>query len=380
MHTASIRTSVYRTATDFRLFHHLLIAIIVASSYGCAARATGKVERSANDLRRDAIERARVWTPTNVRSMNLRRGPSVRDAFAPNALVDCQYVEREMSGGTPKFTCRLPSGEEVKVKYGRDNGEVYAEVAATRLLWALGFGADYMYPVRVRCRGCPSDDEKTPAMPVRMFDAAAIERKTPGREVKDNDGEGWSWPELALVLPERGGASRAERDALVLLAVMLQHTDSKREQQRLICRGRSSGRNRCDRPFLLINDLGRTFGKANAFNRDKTGSVNLEAWANTPVWDGKTGCRGHLPKSVTGTLENPVISEEGRAFLARLLTQLTDRQLRDLFTVARFPMRTDAAAPGEEAEEIAAWVAAFKNKVTQIADRTCNAAAPTAAR
>jgi len=30
------------------------------------------------------------------------------------------------------------------------------EVAATRLLWALGFPADGMYPVRVICRGTPS--------------------------------------------------------------------------------------------------------------------------------------------------------------------------------------------------------------------------------
>ena len=70
-------------------------------------------------------------------------------------MVDCNYVERDMGGNTPKFACRLANGDEVKVKYGRDNGEVYAEVAASRLLWALGFSADAMYPVRVRCHGCP---------------------------------------------------------------------------------------------------------------------------------------------------------------------------------------------------------------------------------
>ena len=44
-----------------------------------------------------------------------------------------------------------------------------------------------------------------------------------------------------------------------------------------------------------------------------------------------------MPKSLTGTLENPVISEPGRRFLAGLLTRLTDRQMRDLFQTARFP-------------------------------------------
>ena len=50
----------------------------------------------------------------------------------------------------------LPVGEELKVKYGRRNPEPWAEVAATRLLSALGFGADRMYVVaRVHCLAGP---------------------------------------------------------------------------------------------------------------------------------------------------------------------------------------------------------------------------------
>ena len=42
----------------------------------------------------------------------------------------------------------------VKVKYG--SAERHAEIAATRLLTALGFGADRMYLVpHLRCEGCP---------------------------------------------------------------------------------------------------------------------------------------------------------------------------------------------------------------------------------
>ena len=47
--------------------------------------------------------------------------------------------------------------------------------------------------------------------------------------------------------------------------------------------------------------------------------------------EGTTGCVGNLPKSFTGTLKDPVISEEGRAFLANLLRQLSDAQIRALF-------------------------------------------------
>ena len=40
---------------------------------------------------------------------------------------------------TPKFECEVTPGDVVKVKYGENNGEVFAEVAASRLFWALGF-------------------------------------------------------------------------------------------------------------------------------------------------------------------------------------------------------------------------------------------------
>jgi hypothetical protein len=347
----------------------LVMTTVTAPLAGCSALRTPARTSSEAMARDDALRRARVWAPTNIRRMNVRRGPGGKGAFAPDALVECRYRDRDLSGATPKFSCVRAGGDVLKVKYGETNGEVYAEVAATRLLWALGFGADHMYPVRVRCLDCP----ETPGGPPRpgtsrVFDIAAIERKLPGREIEGADGPGWTWPELEVGDPARGGASRAERDALKLLAAMLQHTDSKRAQQRLICLDDRKTPS-CRRPFMLVSDLGKTFGKANLFNRDEPGSVNLEAWASAPVWVDGAGCRANLGASLTGTLENPVITDSGRRFLLNLLQQLSDRQLRDLFTVARFPERARAArAPGDDVD---AWVAAFKGKVKEIASRSC---------
>lgn len=331
------------------------------------------------DARADAIARAQVWRPVATSKANVALGPQGRGAFAPNQLVTCTYEPKELGGRTPKFACTLPNGEEIRVKYGRENGEVYAEVAATRLLWALGFGADAMYPVRVRCKGCPDDEGKLPANPgrVRTYDIAAIEHRMPGRELAGSEGGGWTWSELDDVDERLGGAPRAHRDALKLLAVLMQHTDSKRDQQRLIClddtRDARSGRAQtCRKPFLLINDLGKTFGKANVFNRDRPGSVNLDAWKSAKVWQQDSGCRANLERSMTGTLENPMISNEGRQFLVSRLRLLTDRQIADLFRVARFPTRERAKAEaGDPVPGTAQWVAAFKDKVRQIAERSC---------
>ena len=82
---------------------------------------------------------------------------------------------------------------------------------------------------------------------------------------------------------------------------------------------------------MMLNDVGLTFGKANIFNKNEPGSVDLKAWSSMPIWKGKSGCEGNLPNSFSGSLDNPRISEEGRKFLADLLVQLSDGQIRDLF-------------------------------------------------
>jgi hypothetical protein len=273
--------------------------------------------------------------------MDVKAGPPGAGAFTPGETVTCNYVDKRMKGRSPKFACLLGADDELKVKYGRHNGEVYAEVAATRLFWALGFGADRVYPVQVVCRGCPP--------PLQGSLVASIQRKMSGKDIETSDGSGWSWPELDLVDPELGGAPRAQRDALKLLAVFVQHTDSKPEQQRLVCVDKheeSADDGKCAQPFMMVHDVGQTFGSANAFNRDSVGSVNLEKWSKMRIWAGSRGCVTNLPKSMSGSLDNPPVTEEGRKFLGDLLEQLTDPQLHDLFEVARFPQRADTCDHG----------------------------------
>ena len=77
---------------------------------------------------------------------------------------------------------------------------------------------------------------------------------------------------------------------------------------------------------------------------------------------------GDLPTSQSGSLDNPRISEAGRRFLSDLLIQLSDAQLRDLFSVSRFPERVD---PGIRPTTVDEWVGAFKKKRDEIASRTC---------
>jgi hypothetical protein len=318
------------------------------------------------------IRRAQVWTPGDVAAFDFK---APTGEFPAWSTVACDWIDKQYSGKTPKFGCVLAPGDTVKVKYGDDNNEVYAGVAATRLLQALGFGVDTLYPVQVECRGCPASLGGTPAgTSVSKFAVAALERKLKGKDVVSDAKEGWRWSELDLVDPAAGGAPRAHRDALKLMAVFLQHSDNKMEQQRLLCLSvAAADPAACAGPFMLIHDLGNTFGEANKLNRRTISGVHLEKWSSTPIWKDARQCVGNLSKSFTGNLSNPKISEEGRKFLADLLVQLSDAQLHDLFTVAHFaqgPTRMRAAS-GSEADTVAAWVAAFKHKRDEIVQAHC---------
>jgi hypothetical protein len=318
-------------------------------------------------VRADALRRAKVWHPPAppIAAVDFTRNPPGPDTFGTAEIVPCKFDLRASDGRTPKFQCIRAGGEVLKVKYGHNNPETFGEVAATRLVAALGFGADRMYVVgAVRCFGCPA----FPYPKVGIFDAlradpsravdfemAIIERRLPGREI---DG-GWGWPELSAIDQASGGATRAEVDALRLLAVFLNNWDGKPVNQRLLCAETGvHAAAPCEQPLAYMQDLGQTFGPK---------SIDLDGWTRTPVWSDPTACRvsmRDLPWQ-GASFEDTAISEAGRLFLAGLLRQLTAPQVRDLFAGARFDefFRNRADADAD------AWTRTFLSRVAQIADR-----------
>ena len=323
----------------------------------------------AGDLQRvraDALKRARVWRPPArpIASADLSLNPAGPDGFAATAVVPCRFQLKSSEGRSPKFQCVRAGGEILKVKYGRNNPETFGEVAATRLVSALGFGADRMYVVAgVRCYGCPV----FPYPKVGIFDAiragretpvdfemAVIERRPPGLELEG----GWSFPDLASIDEAAGGATAAEVDALRLLAVFLADWDGKPENQRVLC-AESSPAGRCDEPFAYLQDLGQTFGPK---------SIDIGGWSQTPIWSDAATCAVSMKDMPWhgSTFRDTTISEAGRVFLAGLLRQLTAAQIRSLFAGARFTEYFRNPREGDED----AWTRAFLSRVAQIADRS----------
>jgi hypothetical protein len=311
--------------------------------------------------RLDALSRAVVWLPPAVPigQADLARTPD----GLPDELA-CRFHVDDLNGLTPKFECELRGGEIVKVKY--TGAEPHGEVAATRLLRVLGFGADNVSFVRrVRCYGCPRFPFTTMkvvslAGAERLFEQGldydtaidfewvAVERKSRIESIETPEGRGWAFHELARVPT----ASRTHADALTLMAVFLAHWDNKAENQRLQCLSGGPGRDgMCSRPFAMLQDVGGTFGPR---------KVELEAWSQAPIWGDRRRCAVTMASLPHGgaTFTSVEISEAGRGFLASRLTRLRDTQIEALFRGARFDHH-DGTVPG--------WVAAFKRRAAAIA-------------
>jgi len=355
-----------------------LAAILLA-----AATAPPTLKNVAPGDRLAYLKRARIWQPVDVPSMDVRRGPALEGAFAPMQDVTCRYDDKKMGGTTPKFACVIPPDDMVKVRYRLSNGKVYAAVAATRLFWALGFVTDAEYPVRVTCLGCPEDpwSNKEPRLPQVVFERAVVERHSDVEiEVAGKESQ-WGWDELKLVDETQGGSSAAQVDAARLLAAFVQHTDNKATNQHLGCerdavRKDEAGNETCAAPLLVVADLGNTFGHGSWLHARTVGSANYHEWSTHPVWKDPDRCQAELPANFTHpTLKHPVISEAGRKFLADLLVQLTEDQIRGLFEVSDMPDRgwpddKDRKRNGTPDE----WVAAFNARRDQIVNHTCPAA------
>jgi hypothetical protein len=332
-----------------------------------------KAKKVSSEERDALLVRAQLWRPPAT--------PIEQVGFADDhvpPLLRCRFHVTELGGTTPKFDCHLESGELIRVKYGK-TGEVPAEVATTRLLRAMGFGADRVeYVQTLHCYGCPEEPfsvmkavEITQAEKLykslmlsydkfEAFEWAAIERKFDGREIKSEQVEGWGMFELDKVDSSKGGAPRAHVDALRLLAVFLAHWDNKTDNQRIVCLSQDDWEDnqQCEKPFLLLQDVGSTFGPT---------KVDLEKWKQTAIWEDRETCRTSmrdLPFN-GATFGQVQISEEGRRFLASMLTKLTDRQLTDLFSRSRFD---DTLGLFRRSSPVADWVSTFKARVRQITE------------
>ena len=372
---------------------------------------------------------ARIWSdPGDVTPEMITAGRPLKqrsegmEAVLRGQPLPCEFATpgRKLGGNTPKFSCTTPGGTTIRVKYSdgtKDgNREIFSAVVAAKLLWALGFVSDPIYPITIDCRDCPANPMSGEGPRARRTYLATFQPEMTPLVIVDGDDmdQGWRWSEVdeaIAKLPE--GEIRARQrmhfDALTLLGVFIQHGDRKPEQQRLECRGAldlQAGNTRplakddgtaavffegpdssaCTQPVIALQDIGATFGGAGRTSKSSA-KMNLKAWTERPVFKPAKSsdagevpeCRGNLTVSMAageGGRGDPRISEAGRAFLQERLQLLTDAHVRALMSTARVEKLADSHTwrdpkTGTSYAGLDAWVAAFKDKVRQITDRRC---------
>jgi hypothetical protein len=363
-----------------RLTARTLVAVgagifTAGASWIAATGPTPSAIRTSAQSRVAYLAHALIWRDSGALSpRDLLEGPAGAFPYTfERATVDegiaCTFAQagKNLGGHTRKFLCRTAEGQNLRLKYWdpesrTGNREVFATVAASRLMWALGFQAVPALPLNARCDRCPEDPMTGVGSPGtrRYFAMWQAPWPTPVIISHENIDEGWSWLDLDSAIrslpagPERA-RQRAYFDALALFGVFIQHGDRKSEQQRLYC--------------AVPADT--TPGTLEPDNAPKPLIFFERA--------GGSACRGELTISLRAGHDgegNPIISEEGRLFLLEQLHRLTPDHVRAIFTAARVdqlnPRSGHKSAGG--AGVIDEWVAAFQDKVRQIEVRRCQPA------
>jgi hypothetical protein len=366
------------------------------------------------------LAHAMLWNePADLTPDELLAGPAGALPYSRDerrAGIGCTYVQpgAALGGKSAKFECAADDGRMLRLKYwepdrASGNREVFAIVAATRLMWALGFNVLHAQPLNVHCHACPANPMTGDGVRREREYLAEISVYPPSGPLivsREDHDQGWSWRELDDAIaalppgPERV-RQRTHFDALTLLGVLLQHGDRKPEQQALYCDGpvdeaagarvtigarnlpavfrERSGAPACAQPAAVLVDVGATFGGAGRTSSNETAKMDLEAWRSKTVFregdDAHEGtCHGRLTVSLAAGGDgegDPVISEQGRRFLLDQLHRLTNAHVRAIFAAARvnqLPRARGAASSGDAIDE---WTAAFEDKVRQIEVARC---------
>ncbi len=267
-----------------------------------------------------------IWEPVDIKSRDLFRGPT-SEGIVP-ALDKMEFVGRQPGGNNLKFRLKDANGREWVAKVA---DESQAEVAATRLLWAIGYKTEVDQIV------------KSLSIPkVGNYRNARFEARDESRK----RGDRWSWTNNPY-------AGTKEFDGLRLMMAFINNWDLKDENNILITEN--------GKTYMVVSDLGSSFGKLADKSKSRTGrSVNKpEHFAEAGFI--KSVDNGVLVLDYRGMGEDYLkgIKVENARWLADQLLQLSDNQIADAFRAANY-----------SAEDVALLTAAVKDRIAQLDQAT----------
>ena len=249
-----------------------------------------------------------LWQePSDLASRNLYLGPG-GEAMKPT-LTKVTFIEEKESAGAAKFRVRDGAGREWLAKAG---GEAQAEVAAGRILWAVGYYTDISY----LAPGVEIDGKGT-------FQNVRFEARPKGVKRLDE----WLWDNNAF-------SGTRELQGLKVLLALLDNWNLKNENNKILFV--RDDETRSSELRYIVSDFDMKF--------DKTG-VSPGLWHTTPekLTSAKT-------KFIDGVKDNIVdfgyqgkhrerlagITVAQAKWIGALLARLSAQQLRDALRAANY--------------------------------------------
>jgi hypothetical protein len=278
-----------------------LLFIIAALAVSGSAQKRKKYKKH-----RSPAGTAVLWKPVDIRRQDLFLGPGGRE-MQPD-LSRITLIREEKGGYSKKFRIEDGSGKVWVAKAGK---EAQSETSAVRLLSGIGYLTEINYLV------------PTLTIPGKgTFNNVRLEARP--SDVKR--GKNWSWNKTPF-------EHTPQMQGLKLMMAFINNWDTKTANNVILKDG--------NQQKYVISDLGVSFGK--------TGSNGLPLFWR--IGRSRNDPKGYAKsKFVTGVRRNRVkvhfngknggmmkhFTTADARWLANLLTQLSDKQIRDMFLAANY--------------------------------------------
>lgn len=248
-----------------------------------------------------------LWAqPTDITSRDLFLGPGGK-AMRPD-LRRITLIKEEKGGYSKKYRIRDGSGHEWVAKIGK---EAQSETAAVRLLWGMGYYTEINYLVpRITIPGKGT------------FNNVRLEARPDNWK---REGE-WKWKQNPFT-------GTPQLQGLKIMMALINNWDLK-DANNVIIKERGD-----DELRYVISDLGATFGHASTTPiiwRITRSRNNPTKYVKSNFFEKVKGDRVvlHYGGKNRGLLKD--IRVDDAQWIAALLSQLTDQQLRDAFRAANY--------------------------------------------
>ena len=292
--------------TSRKLRTLILFALILSLTSIETGLATQKTTKKKN---KEALTGTPIlWQkPDDISSRDLFLGPGGA-AMRPD-LGRITFIKEEKGGYSKKYRVRDGSDREWVVKIGK---EAQSETSAIRLLWGVGYVTEVNYLVpRVTIPGKGTfTNVRFEARPERW----------------DRVGE-WKWKRNPFI-------GRPEFQGLKIMMAMINNWDLKDSNNVIV-----KLNNNDNALFYMISDLGATFGHASTtpiFWRFTRSRNKPEKYAKSEFFKKVKDDRVvlHFGGKNRGLMKD--ITVHDAQWMGSLLSQLSDRQLRDAFRAANY--------------------------------------------